>query len=80
MALLLGDRLEDQKMRDIKPICIKCYGNNVKAITGTLDCGVTYTLKHVDGDPFSVHRFYLTGEKFSLELTPTKGLSINWIA
>ncbi len=55
---------------------IKCYGDGTQPVDGFLDCRVRYSLKHVKGDPDSVFRFYLESDSFSLEVTPTKGLSV----
>ncbi len=55
---------------------IKCYSKGAKQVDGSLDCGARYSLKHVKGDPDSVFRFYLENDNFSLEITPTKGLSV----
>ena len=59
-----------------KQFKIKCYGKGAEEVSGTLSCGTEYSLQHVKGDHLSVYRFYLTGENFSLELTPSKGLSV----
>ncbi len=63
-------------MSENKQIKIKTYGRGVEEVSGSLNCGTDYSLKYVEGDPLSVYRFYLTGENFSLEITPSRGLSI----
>ena len=36
---------------------IKCYGIDAKPVSGSLNSGERYSLKHVKGDPDSVFRF-----------------------
>ncbi len=43
----------------------------------TFSCdGVSARLAHIDGDPDSVFRFYIKRENCSVELCPSKGLSV----
>ncbi|RKX85598.1 MAG: hypothetical protein DRP58_05600, partial [Spirochaetes bacterium] len=63
-------------MAERKQLKIKCYGKGVSEVRGTLSCDTEYSLKHIEGDPTSVYRFYLTGDNFSLEITPSRGLSV----
>ncbi len=52
------------------------YGKNAdEGFSRSVD-GVDLNLRHVDGDPEQVYRFYIEGHDFSVELSPSKGLSV----
>ncbi len=55
---------------------IKTYGPRTAEVPTFKEAGVSARLIHVPGDPDSVYRLYIKREGCSIELCPSKGLSV----
>ncbi len=60
----------------MKSFDIISYGKNADWDFSQSVDGVNLDLRHVEGDPEHVYRFYVKGDGLSVELIPSKGLSI----
>lgn len=55
---------------------IRCYGEHADKGYNKSAENFSVSLKHVTGDPEKVYRLYAATDDFSVELTPSKGLSV----